>query len=58
MLVYVDDLILTGHNPSLIDKFVMRLGDQFSLKDLGPPSYFLGIEITYTSSGMLLSQQR
>jgi len=35
-----------------------RLREQFMMSDLGPLSYFLGIEITSTPDGYYLSQQK
>ncbi|KAG8480651.1 hypothetical protein CXB51_025243 [Gossypium anomalum] len=58
VLVYVDDIIVTGNHQASIDGFVATLDTQFSLKDLGSLSYFLGIEITSTVDGLFLSQHR
>ncbi|KAA3465104.1 putative LRR receptor-like serine/threonine-protein kinase [Gossypium australe] len=58
VLVYIDDIIITGNDPSSIDHFVQDFNDQFYLKDLGQLSYFLGIEVTHTSSGIFLSQRK
>nr|KYP50032.1 Retrovirus-related Pol polyprotein from transposon TNT 1-94 [Cajanus cajan] len=57
MLVYVDDIILTGNSPSMLQKFVTQLNDIFSLKDLGALDYFLGIEVKSLSQGKLLLSQ-
>ena len=43
LLVYVDDIILTGSSDSLLAQFVSQLAVQFSVKDLGSLNYFLGI---------------
>nr|KYP37068.1 Retrovirus-related Pol polyprotein from transposon TNT 1-94 [Cajanus cajan] len=45
MLVYVDDIILTGNFPSLLQKLVNQLNEIFSLRGLGTLDYFLGIEV-------------
>lgn len=58
MLVYVDDVILTGNNNDQINRFVQSFSQRFSLKDLGTLSYFLGIEATHTPTGLLLTQKR
>lgn len=55
VLVYVDDIIINGNDSHVISRFVEELDIQFSLKDLGRLSYFLGIEVTYTSNGLFLS---
>ncbi|KAG8486268.1 hypothetical protein CXB51_019636 [Gossypium anomalum] len=58
VLVYVDDIVVTGTSFPAIDKFVTELHDRFSLKDLGRLNYFLGIEVTYSSNGVFLIQQK
>ena len=45
--VYVDDIILTGDDPSLIQQLKKNLHQVFSIKDLGTLSYFLGIKVSY-----------
>nr|XP_048337001.1 uncharacterized mitochondrial protein AtMg00810-like [Ziziphus jujuba var. spinosa] len=56
LFVYVGDIIVTDDNPRLLYQFVAKLDNTFSLKDLGPLHYFLGIEVRRTSLGMHLSQ--
>ncbi|KAK9072095.1 hypothetical protein SSX86_008527 [Deinandra increscens subsp. villosa] len=58
ILVYVDDIIITGSSHSLITKFIHTLSTKFSLKDLGSLSYFLGIEVIPHSQGILLCQKK
>ncbi|KAG8471832.1 hypothetical protein CXB51_036626 [Gossypium anomalum] len=58
VLVYVDDIIVTGNDKGSIDEFVTILNTTFSLKDLGPLSYFIGIEVLPTTEGLFLSQQK
>ena len=55
-LLYVDDIILTGNNPALINRFISQLHSEFAVKDLGPLSYFLGLEVSYIPDGFFLSQ--
>ncbi|WKA01579.1 hypothetical protein VitviT2T_019853 [Vitis vinifera] len=57
-LVYVDDLLVTGNCSQSIRRFIDALAHRFSLKDLGPLSYFLGVEAISTSDGMFLSQHQ
>ena len=57
-LVYVDDLLVIGNCSQSIRKFVDALAHGFSLKDLGPLSYFLGVEAISTSDGMFLCQHK
>ena len=56
--VYVDDIILTGPNLPLILSLKTHLHTIFSIKDLGPLSYFLGLEVTRLSNGIILSQRK
>ncbi|KAH9801351.1 retrovirus-related pol polyprotein from transposon RE1 [Citrus sinensis] len=59
VLVYVDDILITGDNNTIIETFIKYLGDTFALKDLGEFSYFLGIKVTHTATGRLhLSQAK
>ncbi|OMO52289.1 Integrase, catalytic core [Corchorus capsularis] len=58
MLVYVDDLILTGNNKEFLATFTQTLASKFSIKDLGSLHYFLGIAVTNTASGLFLSQSK
>lgn len=58
VLVYVDDIVVTGNNSAAVEKFIQRLGIRFLLKDLGSLSYFLGTEAHRTSEGLLLTQQK
>ncbi|KAK1412849.1 hypothetical protein QVD17_34395 [Tagetes erecta] len=58
MLVYVDDIILTGNNPTAIDRVVQSLSTTFPVQDLGKLSYFLGIEIIPRDKDIVLSQKK
>lgn len=54
VLVYVDDILITGNNSTLVDQIIQRLGSDFALKDLGSLHYFLGIEVVPTPTGLVL----
>ncbi|XP_068667673.1 uncharacterized mitochondrial protein AtMg00810-like [Aristolochia californica] len=56
LLLYVDDIIITSNNLSLLDSFSSKLNSEFATKDLGSLSYFLGLEATPTVDGLFLSQ--
>ena len=56
LLLYIDDIIITGNNSSLLDCFTCKLNSEFPTKDLGHLSYFLGLEATTTSDGLFISQ--
>ncbi|KAM1666313.1 hypothetical protein ACFX1X_045967 [Malus domestica] len=58
LLVYVDDLVLTGNNTSLLSTFIQALANRFSVKDLGNLHYFLGVEVIPTTTGLFLSQHK
>ncbi|KAJ3676869.1 hypothetical protein LUZ60_002593 [Juncus effusus] len=56
LLVYVDDIIVTGNKSVSVEQLIINLNAQFSLKDLGSLHYFLGIEAQQVPDGVLLSQ--
>ena len=58
LLLYVDDIIITGCNASAVQRFIDLLGKRFSIKDLGDLTYFLGVEFAITSNGLLLSRRK
>lgn len=58
VLVYVDDMIITGSSNMAIDNLITVLEARFSLKDLGESKYFLGIELHRDSRGLHLRQQK
>ena len=53
-LVYVDDLIITGSDHSLVDNINRKHDSKFSTKDLGVLSFFYEVEVLATSMGLLL----
>jgi hypothetical protein len=54
LLVYVDDILLTGSNSLLLQRLIQLLSSEFKLRDLGSVHYFLGIEVQSTSMGLML----
>uniref|UniRef100_A0ACD5Y1K9 Uncharacterized protein n=1 Tax=Avena sativa TaxID=4498 RepID=A0ACD5Y1K9_AVESA len=58
LLLYVDDMIITGDDSKYIDFVKACLRDQFLMTDLGPLCYFLGIEVSSTSDGFSISQEK
>jgi hypothetical protein len=58
LLVYVDDLIVTGNDIDVLNELILSLQAKFKLKDLGPLSYFLGIHVHRDSQHLHLSQSK
>ncbi|XP_022020214.1 uncharacterized mitochondrial protein AtMg00810-like [Helianthus annuus] len=58
LLVYVDDIVVTGNSLSEIEKVKQRLKTKFLIKDLGVLQYFLGIEVLSCADGICLSQRK
>ncbi|KAI0485897.1 hypothetical protein KFK09_029448 [Dendrobium nobile] len=56
LLVYVDDILLTGNDPSAIQQLVQQLQLKFTMKNLGSPTHFLGIKVDTTADTYFLSQ--
>ena len=58
LLMYADDLLLTGNNSTLLRHLITLLNLEFKIRDLGSVHYFLGIEVTKTTMGLMLSQYK
>ena len=58
LLLYVDDIIITGDDLSGIQKLKDFPNQQFEMKDLGHLSYFLGLEITHSTDGLYITQAK
>ncbi|KAK9069971.1 hypothetical protein SSX86_010369 [Deinandra increscens subsp. villosa] len=58
LLVYVDDIVITGNNVTIIEKVKKALNSKFKIKDLGSLKYFLGIEVISRNNGLCLSQRK
>ena len=58
VLIYVDDLLITGDNELLIREAKEALHQKFKLKDLGELKYFLGIEVLRSKTGVILNQRK
>ena len=57
-LVYVDDIILAGNDSHACSKFKAYLDACFSITDLRPLKYFLGIKVAPGPKGLFLSQRK
>lgn len=58
LLIYVDNMILTGSDPLEIALVKRTLDDLFQTKDLGQLKYFLGLEVAISSKGISLCQRK
>jgi len=58
VLLYVDDMIITGDDVAGIHKLKTFLNQHFEMKDLGHLSYFLGLKVSSNSSGYCLTQTK
>ncbi|CAA7040242.1 unnamed protein product [Microthlaspi erraticum] len=56
LLLYVDNILLTGSDETLVQDLLVSLNKRFSMKDLGHPKYFLGVEIQSYKGGLFLHQ--
>ena len=56
VLVYVDDILVTGCNSEEVQTIINKLNKSFTLKDLGEVDYFMGIQVRHTTEGLHLSQ--
>ena len=52
LLLFVDDMIITGDDLIGIQELKDFLSQQFEIKDLGHLSYFLSLEITHSTDGL------
>lgn len=58
LLVYVDDIVITGSDSILLDQLKTHLSGSFHMKDLGSLTYFLGLEVHRGPSGISLNQHK
>jgi hypothetical protein len=58
LLVYVDDVRVTGSDNRLVSGLISRLSQEFKLRDLGDLHYFLGIQVISHNGGLILSQHK
>ena len=58
VLVYVDDIIITGSDNQCVESLIFHLSSAFPLKDLGTLGYFLGLQVTPISKGLHLVQTK
>lgn len=54
LIIYVDDMIITGNDTNEISRLRNYLFAQFEMKDLGGLKYFLGIEVLRSNAGIYI----
>ncbi|XP_058780011.1 uncharacterized mitochondrial protein AtMg00810-like [Vicia villosa] len=58
LIVYVDDIVLTGDDTVEMARVKEKLAVDFEIKDLGSMRYFLGIQVARSKNGIVFSQQK
>ncbi|CAN0840831.1 Retrovirus-related Pol polyprotein from transposon TNT 1-94 [Linum grandiflorum] len=58
LLIYVDDMIITGSDSDGIRELTKVLHHAFQLKELGNLAYFLGLEIQRSDHGLFVCQHK
>ncbi|CAM8947840.1 unnamed protein product [Rhodiola kirilowii] len=58
LLIYVDDILITGNDSESISNIKKFLRNNFRIKDLGNLRYFLGIEVSKSREGIYISQRK
>ncbi|KAL4290499.1 hypothetical protein GQ457_14G012450 [Hibiscus cannabinus] len=58
IIVYVDDIILTGDDEEEISCLKNLLNKEFETKDLGKLRYFLGMEVARLSKRLVINQRK
>ncbi|KAH9764942.1 retrovirus-related pol polyprotein from transposon RE1 [Citrus sinensis] len=58
LIVYVDDMVVTGNDEEETEALQKYLSREFEMKDLDALKYFLGIEVSRSKGGIFLSQRK
>lgn len=58
LIVYVDDIILTGNILEEEERLKRKLAEEFEIKDLGSLRYFFRMEVARNRSGILVSRRK
>lgn len=58
VLVYVDDIVITGSTSTAVSQLISSLQKEFAIKDLGPLHYSLALKATRDKSGLFLTQTK
>ena len=58
LILYVDDIVLTGNHNGEMRRLKILLSKEFEIKDLGNLKYFLGMEVARSSNGISFSRHK
>jgi hypothetical protein len=58
LIIYVDDMVVTGNDADEISSLQQHLASEFEMKQLGNLKYFLGIEVARSEHGIFLCQRK
>ncbi|GJX06710.1 retrovirus-related pol polyprotein from transposon TNT 1-94 [Tanacetum coccineum] len=58
LIIYVDDMVITGNDEEEIKRLKEGLFTEFEMKDLGNLKYFLGIEVLRSPKGIFICQKK
>ena len=58
LLVYVDDIVIISFDSALLGQLKTHLSESFHMKDLRSLTYFLGLEVHHSPSGISLNQHK
>ena len=51
--VYFHDVIVASKYSTCVHKFLKNSSENFNIKDMGKPHYFLGVKVVYPESGKI-----
>lgn len=57
IVVYVDDLLILAKEDKVVEGFKSQLKNEFSIKDIGPITKYLGMEVYKTKDSITLTQK-
>ena len=55
LIIYVDDMVITGNNEKEIKELKRKLFMEFEMKDSGNLKYFLSIEVFQSKKGIFIN---
>ena len=58
LLIYVDDIIVTGNDEREKHEVKQTLAKEYEIKELGKRKYFLDIEVVYSTQEIFIFQQK